>query len=76
MTTIRKAQSAINKAGIPVELVRGEGYHYFIHDVPAQNIFETVSIYTLFTKDYTPAGWADLAETAYNSILSTLEMRA
>ena len=35
MTTLKQANRAIAKAGIPLELERGDGYHYFIYDVVA-----------------------------------------
>lgn len=60
-TTLKQANRAIAKAGIPLELERGEGYHYFIYDVPARNIYETVSIYVCYTNTYTAAEWAEQA---------------
>lgn len=75
MTTIRQAQRAIDKAGVPLELVRGEGYHYFIYDAPARNIYETASIYVPYTKTYSPAEWANQAGLAYTVILNNLRLR-
>jgi len=72
MTTIRQAQRAIDKAGIPLEIVRGEGYHYFIYDVPARNLFETVSIYVPYTNTYTPAEWANQAGLIYTDITNRI----
>lgn len=72
MTTIRQAQRAIDKAHIPLEIVRGEGYHYFIYDVPARNIYETVSIYVPYTKTYSAAEWADQAGRVYTDITDRL----
>lgn len=68
MTTIRQAQRAIDKAGIPLEIVRGEGYHYFVYDVPARGRFETISIYVPYTNTYTPAEWANQAGLVYTDI--------
>ena len=68
MTTIAKANRAIVKAGIPLELVRGEGYHYFVYDEIARNIYETVSIYVPYTNTYTAAEWAYHAERVWETI--------
>jgi len=74
MTTIRQAQRAIDKAGLPLEIVRApEGYHYFIYDVPARNIYETVSIYVPYTNTYTAAEWAQQARWVMDSIRKRLE---
>jgi hypothetical protein len=75
MTTIRQAQRAIDKAGLPLEIVRGEGYHYFVYDVPARNIYEDVSIYIPYTKMYTAAEWANQAGLIYIDILKRLRDR-
>lgn len=74
-TTIRQAQRAIDLAGIPLEIVRGEGYHYFVYDRPEQNIFEDVSEYVCYTNTYTPAEWAEIARSAFAAIQSRLERR-
>ena len=71
--TIKTANRAISKAGIPLELVRGEGYHYFIYDVVARNIFETVSIYVCYTNTYSPAEWAQQAQWCFDRIKDRLE---
>jgi hypothetical protein len=67
-TTLKQANRAIAKAGIPLELERGEGYHYFIYDVPALNIYETVSIYVCYTNTYTAQEWAEQAARVYDQI--------
>lgn len=74
-TTIRQAQRAIDKAGIPLEIVRGEGYHYFVYDVPARNIFETISIYICYTKTYSPEEWANQAGLAFIELQRILRDR-
>tara|TARA_R110000868_G_scaffold19939_6_gene85038 strand:- start:1890 stop:2126 length:237 start_codon:yes stop_codon:yes gene_type:complete len=74
-TTIKQAQRAIDKAGIPLEIVRGEGYHYFIYDVAARNIYETVSIYVPYTKQYTAAEWANQAGLAHCNIIDFIKRR-
>lgn len=72
-TTIRQAQRAIDRAGIPLELVRGEGYHYFVYDQPRRNAYETVSIYVCYTKDYTADQWAEQAGLVYRDLLDRLD---
>ena len=69
-TTLKQANRAIAKAGVPLELERGEGYHYFIRDVPARNIYETSSVYVCYTNTYTAAQWADLAASVYADMLA------
>lgn len=72
-TTIRQAQRAIDRAGVPLELVRGEGYHYFIYDQPRRGVYETVSIYVPYTKTYSAAEWADQAGWVYRDLLDRLD---
>lgn len=57
--TIRSAQRAIDKLGVPLEIVRGEGYHYFIYDTLRH--YETVSVYIPYTSHQTPLQWAEIA---------------
>lgn len=75
MTTIRQAQAAIDKAGIPLEIVRGEGYHYFIYFKPERNIYETVNVYVPYTNTWSPAEWANQAGLAFVEIHNTLVHR-
>lgn len=75
MTTLKQANRAIAKAGIPLELERGDGYHYFIYDVVAKGIYETVSIYVPYTKTYTAAEWANQAGLVYCDLLNRLAER-
>jgi len=76
MTTLARAQKAIDKARCPLELVRGEGYHYFVYEVPARNIFETVSIYVPYTNTYSAAEWVNQAWVVYENICQYLKERA
>ena len=64
--TIKSANRAIAKAGIPVELVRGEGYHYFVFDDGKR--FETVSIYVPYTNTVGDDRWVEWARDAYAEI--------
>lgn len=66
--TIKTAQRAIDKAGIPLEIVRGEGYHYFVYDQIAANRFDTISVYIPYTSHQTPEQWAILAGNAWAQI--------
>ena len=70
--TIRSAQRAIDKARIPVELVRGEGYHYFNYSNRARGHYETVSLYVCYTNTYSPAQWADIAKGAWEDMKAKL----
>lgn len=67
MTTIAKANRAIVKAGIPLELVRGEGYHYFVYD--DRRHYDSVSIYVPYTNSFTAARWVEEAADAYQIII-------
>ena len=69
MTTLARANNAIARSGVPLELERGEGYHYFIYDVPARGIYETVSIYVPYTNTYTAREWANQAGLVYTDLL-------
>lgn len=75
MTTIRKVQAAIDKAGIPLEIVRGEGYHYFIYYKPEANIYETVSVYVPYTNTWSPAEWVNQAGIALVEIYDIVSKR-
>lgn len=75
MTTLSQANRAIAKAGIPLELERGEGYHYFIYDVPAQGIYETISVYVPYTKTYTASEWAQQAAWSMGSLRQRITER-
>lgn len=74
MTTIKKVQKAIDKAELPLEFVRGEGYHYFIYDNPALNIFETISVNVPYTSQMSVERWLEEAKQAYQSIKSYFDL--
>lgn len=49
---------AIRAAGHPeVELVRGEGYHYYVFDDVAANIYETESVMEMHFTNITHERW-------------------
>jgi hypothetical protein len=70
MTSLATINRAIAKAGIQLELVRGEGYHYFIYDqtTPDRDFFETESVMVCYTKTYTKDEWVDQAQYAMEII--------
>ena len=72
MTTLASANRAIAKAGIPLELVRGDGYHYFIYDIPAENVFDTESVYVCYTNTYTAKEWVKEATYAMAKIMENV----
>jgi len=74
VTTIARAQRAIDKAGIPLILIRGEGYHYFVYDNRGDD-YETVSVMVPYTKDYSAAEWADLAAYTLADIKQRIKQR-
>ena len=75
MTTLADANRAISVAGFPLELVRGEGYHYFVYDNPSANIYETDSVYVPYTNTYTAKGWGEQAKWAWQNIRNTIDNR-
>ena len=66
MATIAQANRAIAKSGTPLELVRGEGYHYFVYDDGKH--YDSLSIYVPYTNTYSPSEWVEQAESAYETI--------
>lgn len=41
-------------------LLKGNGYLYFVYDDPANNIYETESVYTCYLNSMTVAQWAEI----------------
>lgn len=60
--TLARIQKAISKAGIPLELVRGAGYQYFVFD--DANHFETASVCVCYLNQLTVAQWVEEARAA------------
>jgi hypothetical protein len=75
MTTLARAQKAIDKAGIPLNLIKGEGYHYFEYDIPERNIFESFSVYVPYTSTYSAVEWVNQAWVAYEEITDAMNKR-
>lgn len=40
-----------------LSLLKGDGYWYFVYDIPSLNIFETKSVYTMRLNDLTLDMW-------------------
>ncbi len=60
--SIKSTNAKFKAAGLPVELVKGEGYMYFVYDTldteGRQNgKYDTYSVMTPYYKDCTPARW-------------------
>ena len=72
--TIRTVQLEIDRRGIPVEFVRGDGYHYFIYDGRGPN-YETESVMVPYTSHQSVARWVEDAEQAHAAIVARLESR-
>ena len=60
------ANYKITKEGIPLELVRGEGYHYFVFDDGKH--FETVSVMVPYTNSLSYDQWLAEARAAWRTI--------
>lgn len=41
-----------------LQLLRGNGYWYFVYDDPAKGLFDTMSVYTMHLGNYTVEQWA------------------
>lgn len=61
--TLKSVNAAVTKAGIPLELVRGDGYHYWVLDTPSR--FDTLSEYVCYTNCVTVERWLEWAHAAY-----------
>lgn len=62
MATLKQINARIARDVSPlVELVRGEGYHYFVLD--AEGAYETRSVMVPYTSDQTAFQWVEDAKT-------------
>lgn len=57
--TVKNINAKLTAAGKPVEIERGDGYIYFIYDVPADNVYETYSVMTPYLNAYTDKEWIE-----------------
>ena len=64
--TLRSVNRAVAKADIPLELVRGEGYHYWVFD--QQGRYNTISEYVCYTNSVSVEKWLEWASIAYAEI--------
>jgi hypothetical protein len=67
----RACLRAIDKARIPLDLVRGEGYHYFVYDDRGDD-YETLSIMVPYTNTYSAAEWVNQAGLVYTDITNRI----
>jgi hypothetical protein len=74
-STLKTAQAAINLRGVPLELVRGEGYHYFIYDRPDIDVYETESVMVPYTNSQSDNRWVECALSAMETIRAVLQRR-
>ena len=73
MTTLASANRAIAKAGIPLELVRGDGYHYFVYVGPEENVLVDIdSVYVCYTNTFTAKQWVEEAASAMAKIMENV----
>jgi len=71
--TVKKVQAAINKAGIPLEFVRGAGYHYFVFD--DGEWFDTESVMAPYTSHCTVSQWLEDAAVAFEAISARIRLK-
>jgi hypothetical protein len=73
MTTLASANRAIAKAGIPLELIRGDGYHYFVYVGPEENVLVDIdSVYVCYTNTFTAKQWVEEAASAMAKIMENV----
>lgn len=51
-----------------LELVKGDGYWYFVYDDVANNVYETRSVYTMYLNDMTLVQWVEEGSGLVNDI--------
>ena len=68
--TIKNVNASLAASGIPLELVRGKGYHYFIYD--CDGAYDTYSVMVYRTSQVTIKGWLEYAQEALTSINEAL----
>lgn len=64
--TIKAVNRAVSRAGIPLELVRGDGYHYWVYDTAGR--FDTFSVYVCYTNCVSVERWVEWAKEALAEI--------
>lgn len=74
MTSLARIQNAIDKAEIPLELVRGEGYQYFVFNNGIN--FDSETIYICYLNQLSVKEWVDEAKYSYAVISERLIPKA
>jgi hypothetical protein len=79
-TSLKAINARISRAGIPLELVRGEGYHYFMLDRPMIQRDNTITqvcidhiVMVCFTKHYSAREWVNQAGLAFIAIIDEIK---
>ena len=62
--TLKAVNAAVKAAGIPLRLVRGDGYHYWIHD----HLHNTLSEMVCYTSHLSVERWVEWAQIALDQI--------
>jgi hypothetical protein len=57
MFQTKSINQVFKEDNLPVELVKGDGYFYFIYDLPEQKVFETESVYVPKLSHLTKDEW-------------------
>jgi len=72
MVSLKQINAAIHEINPAITLYRGESYHYFNYDFDDgfTVVFETESVMTPYTKDYTLKEWADMAADFDRRVMS------
>lgn len=70
--TLKQVNALLKAEGIPLELVRGEGYHYFVMD-DGDKVFETESVMIPYTNHQSVSRWVNDARYALTAIRLRLE---
>lgn len=64
-TTINAINRVFVAEGLPVELVKGDGYFYLVYDAPP--VYETEMVFTCYLSDYTKAEWLDMGRVFFKT---------
>lgn len=72
--TVPAVQRELNRLGVPLEFVRGEGYHYFIFDDRGPN-YETESVMVAYTSHQSVERWVADAQGALETIRARIAGR-
>lgn len=68
MAGVNTVTEKMNQMGYNIEMVRGDGYHYFIIDDPENNIYECESIMVPRFRSYSVDHWVQMGIDFYNKI--------